>query len=75
MRRTSLPGHALRGEGKPYERGEEHPWVRVYGTRTGVALCECGQTSAVLESDAARKLWHADHKTAVRLTRGGVPGA
>jgi hypothetical protein len=75
MRRTNLHGHALRSEGKPYEPGETSPWLRVYGSRTGVALCECGAVSPVLESDAARKRWHRDvRKAAARGAFDGAPG-
>jgi hypothetical protein len=72
---TRLPGHALQHEGKPYEPGETHPWLRVYGTGTGVALCECGAVSPVLGSDSARKQWHRDvHKPAVRAWLAGEDG-
>jgi hypothetical protein len=71
MRRTNLPGHALQSEGKPYRRSDEENWVRVSverrpGSHIGVALCECGETSEVLESDGRRKAWHRDHKEAIR---------
>lgn len=76
MRRTNLPGHALRSEGKPYVpnpdtdyyamHDPDYPWRRTPGNEfVGVALCECGETSAELGSDAARKRWHAGHKEAV----------
>jgi hypothetical protein len=75
MASTRLTGHALQHEGKPYGAGHLVKWRRVYGSSTGVALCECGQTSPVLESDAARKRWHRDvHKPAVRGAPGGAPG-
>jgi hypothetical protein len=75
MASTRLTGHALQHEGKPFAPGETSPWLRVYGSSTGVALCECGQTSPVLESDGARKRWHRDvHKPAVRGASGGGPG-
>jgi hypothetical protein len=68
MDSSRLRGHALQHEGKPYAPGEEYPWLRVYGSPSGVALCECGKTSPVLESDAARKRWHAGHKAEVRAS-------
>ncbi len=66
MRRTSLRGHALQSEGKPYAPGETSPWLRVYGSSTGVALCECDETSPVLSSNGARQRWHAAHKEEIR---------
>lgn len=68
MRRTNLPGHALRGEGKPYVRGDEEPWVRGY-QHIGHGLCECGKASPPLDSDSQRKKWHAKHKNAIRELR------
>jgi hypothetical protein len=65
MRRTAVPGHALRSEGKAYMPGEEEPWLRIRG-HIGRGVCECGTASAVQWSDAARKRWHAEHKQAVR---------
>lgn len=61
-----VPGHALQHEGKPFNWGEYYQgWVRVYGGPNGVGLCECGETSSLLGSDAARKRWHREHKRAV----------
>jgi hypothetical protein len=71
MRSTRLAGHGLHHEGKPFERGETSPWLRVYGSKTGVALCECGETSGVSESDAARRRWHRAHKE-VRARKDGT---
>ena len=66
MRRTALPGHALRSEGKPYQLGDESaPDVRAPGPG-GYALCECCTSSSWLTSDGARKRWHAAHKEAIR---------
>jgi hypothetical protein len=65
MRRTNLPGHALRSEGKPYLACRSG-WDRVTDSWTGRALCECGWTSAVLSSNGQRKRAHADHKAGVR---------
>ena len=70
---TQIPGHGLQAEGKPYDpvpRSGE--WVRIYGgSRIGVGVCSCGETSDVLTTDAARKRWHKDHKAEVlgRLAR------
>ena len=76
MRRTNIPGHALRGEGKPYtRRNSDAPWEHIGNVHNrwhGVALCECGAVSGALDSDAARKRWHAGHKDEIR--RDGVSG-
>ena len=69
MRRTKLPGHALRREGQPYTRGDGG-WVRSWSSWTGVGLCECGATSEVLKSNNARKAWHREHKDAIRSADG-----
>ena len=68
MRRTNLKGHALWNGGKPYEPGgeEEEAWVLVRRGWAGRGVCSCGEVSAVLDSDNARKRWHAEHKSAVR---------
>ena len=58
---TQIPGHGLRAEGKP---GGLYS-----GTRTGPGVCSCGATSEVLESDAARKRWHVQHKADVASHR------
>ena len=68
MRRTNLPGHALRSEGKPYvwSTDEGVGWTQPWDKRpAGVALCQCGWTSAELLSDGQRKRAHAEHKEAV----------
>jgi len=68
MRRTNLRGHALRSEGKAYGLNGEpkgSPLTRYWG-HIGQALCECGDASEVLWSDAARKRWHANHKAEVK---------
>lgn len=64
MRRTNIRGHALQGEGKPWEDNGEGGYLRVYRS-TGRALCECGAISTPLSTDSARKRWHADHKAAI----------
>ena len=74
MRRTAIRGHALRSEGHAYERSDEEPWRRTWGSWTGVGLCECGETSTVLESNRARRAWHVQHKDAVRGAFDGAPG-
>jgi hypothetical protein len=75
MRNTRLSGHGLNSEGAAYERGgyTGNAWVPARSW-TGVALCECGETSPVLESNGARKRWHAQHKDAVRGAFDGAPG-
>ena len=67
MRRTNLRGHALRGEGMGHKPGDEdEPWVTIWRGWTGVGLCECGEVSPVLESNADRKRWHIAHKDEIR---------
>lgn len=67
-----IPGHALRREGKPYgkvpgPKGMEH-WPET--GPLGYALCECGATSEMLDSDRARKDWHRMiHKRGIILER------
>jgi hypothetical protein len=63
--RTRLAGHALQHEGKPFEDGGEVNWSRTYGA-AGRGVCECGEASTVLASDADRKRWHKGHKDEVR---------
>lgn len=67
-----LKGHGLRHEGRALldERGVPFGsrdaaglYVEPRGDGHGCALCECGATSPVLDSNAARKRWHRDHKT------------
>lgn len=67
VRRTNLRGHALRGEGAAFVRGDEEreTWLRCSG-HIGRGLCECGAVSAVEWSNAARKRWHAAHKDGKR---------
>jgi hypothetical protein len=77
MRRTNLPGHALRSEGAAYERNRDGDLARVHWNRTGgtgMAVCECGETSLVLESNRKRKAWHGRHKDQVRGAFDGAPG-
>lgn len=54
---TRLAGHELRNEGRVYD---PHGYVQ----STGVSRCSCGDLSPVLESAAARKRWHREHKAA-----------
>jgi len=67
-RSTEVKGHGLQHEGAPFKRvlGK---WVRV-NLRGGVGgegrgMCSCGAYSPKLNSGAARKRWHRDHKSAV----------
>jgi hypothetical protein len=68
VRRTALPGHALRSEGKPYRlAGKDDGGLDVRATGSGgYGLCECGTSSGWLTSDGARKRWHKEHKEAIR---------
>lgn len=66
---SRLRGHALQHEGKPFVSGAGGGWERIYTApeeAVGVGLCECGQTSPELGTDAARKRWHVEHKDEVR---------
>ena len=74
MPNTRLAGHALQHEGKPHVPGATSRWVRVYASSSGVALCECGGTSRVLDTDVARKAWHRAHKQDVLGAFDGAPG-
>lgn len=58
-----IRGHALRNEGRAFHAGD-----RVF---RGRAVCECGTQSEPLESDAARKRWHRQHKAGVLAQRAG----
>lgn len=69
-RKTTLKGHSLVNEGKPYAFSDEGNWLRCDGT-AGRGLCSCGKPSPIFTSDAARKRWHRDHKDQVR---GGSDG-
>jgi hypothetical protein len=71
MRRTNLRGHALRGEGKPWQDNGEGGWMSAPWNE-GHALCECGETSGWIWSDTARRKWHARHKDEMRP--GGSEG-
>lgn len=58
MTGNRLAGHTLKHEGKVY--GYNRP------VKHGRALCSCGADSPALDSDAARKRWHREHKANVR---------
>lgn len=67
---TRVPGHGLRHEGMAFV-GEGICEVggrlrRNEYDRLGVALCECGWRSEVLESNAQRKDAHREHKVEVK---------
>lgn len=63
MKSNRLSGHTLPFEGKiyGYNRTVKH----------GRARCSCGALSPALDSDAARKRWHREHKDEVREGRRG----
>ena len=66
---TKLSGHVLVGQGIAHEPGDEiehHVCGGLWGNRVGYALCECGATSPVLDSDSARRRWHKTHKDEIR---------
>lgn len=58
-----VPGHALRAGGRPFATGGRLMWLEGHAGR---ALCECGVLSPMLGSNAARRAWHREHKSAVR---------
>jgi hypothetical protein len=75
MRRTNLPGHALQAEGAAYKRNGDGDLYRPRWNSTGgtgMALCECGETSGVLESGGERRRWHAAHKDEAAAARCSV---
>ena len=69
MTSVRLPGHGLWSEGWPVDATPGH-WPgwrqRQHRSGRGRGLCECGEMSPELDSAAARKRWHRDHKAAVR---------
>lgn len=56
------PGHALRSEGRIWDK---------YGNRkkVGPARCRCGWESPALDTDSARKVAHRDHKGHIRRSK------
>jgi hypothetical protein len=65
VKNTRVAGHGLHAEGKPFTWSERSGrYVRVYPAyeKEGQGLCECGEVSAVLTTDAGRKRWHQAHK-------------
>ena len=62
-RPTRLAGHALPREGRMYDERE-----RRFVSRAP-AVCECGWTSPLLESDNARRRAHRLHKEDVLAAR------
>lgn len=53
-------GHGLQREGRAHD-----VLGRYTGEQVGFGLCECGATSPLLGTTAARQRWHQDHKTAL----------
>jgi len=76
VRNPRLSGHALHTHGSAYQPSPGRPgsWIPVWGSQSGVGLCQCGETSPPLESDDARKAWHRGHKDALRGAFDGAPG-
>jgi hypothetical protein len=61
--KTLVKGHTLRFEGMALY---DDDGSGIYGwSRTGRGECSCGERSPVLESNAARKRWHREHKAEV----------
>ena len=78
---TQIKGHGLQAEGKPFRPAKRSldvynlpGWTRANGW-VGHAVCSCGETSDVLDSDAARKRWHVTHKNEVIEALTGVKDA
>lgn len=71
MRNTRIAGHGLQMEGRALRKAGQWdsasvivqgtPYCRADGP-AGIAVCQCGEVSGALLSDAARKRWHAEHK-------------
>ncbi len=68
MPSNRLSGHTLRYEGKPFvwtANGGRYVRARPF-QKDGVGMCSCGEHSPKLDTDAARKRWHAAHKDEIR---------
>lgn len=60
-----ISGHALQCEGAAFDPdGRRLRWASVAGK--GHGRCECGAMNADLDSAAARRRWHRDHKVEVQ---------
>lgn len=57
-----VAGHGLLHEGWPYTDSGIRQYRRWY---SGRGKCECGAMSEPVESIAARKRWHREHKEAM----------
>lgn len=66
-------GHTLRHKGAPHE-WRDGRWMRIHDSWEGRALCSCGATSPLLDSDRKRKAWHREHKTKIANVRGNHSG-
>lgn len=60
-------GHSLLFEGAAFKRLHDGSFMRAHDGvgGTGHALCSCGVASQALDSGAARKQWHVDHRNQV----------
>lgn len=65
--RTHTPrGHGLAHEGAPHDAAGRLRSARYPGTSgIGRAKCVCGALSDELDSGAARKRWHKEHKAEI----------
>jgi hypothetical protein len=66
---TRVAGHGLWSEGWPVDAtpGKGAGWrPGRHRTDAGCGLCECGEMSPVLDSVAARRRWHKEHKQQIR---------
>lgn len=59
-----MPGHTLVAEGAAHTQEGRRAIRNSWNTTSGVGrgLCSCGDTSEVLQTAAARKAWHRQHK-------------
>ena len=57
-----VKGHGLLREGAAHDEAGNYHGISMY---VGYGFCECGARSSLLESTAARKRWHREHKAVV----------
>jgi hypothetical protein len=61
-----VKGHGLRSEGGSCD---ESGIYLAGNRRSGYGFCACGARSSLLESTAARRRWHDEHKAAIVFSR------
>lgn len=63
---TRVTGHGLVAEGAPHDdAGRRISGIRAATSGPGRGRCQCGALSDTLESTAARRSWHREHKMGV----------